>query len=105
MLWGVNYPNFSSLYTTELCTDSLEIRVEIFRSSLSRVDSVLRNSLAPTRLQGIEVTLDPHSVAWVLGTPSEDHGKIILLKNMFIFGDTAILMNPPTSRRRARVPH
>ena len=74
--------------------------------SLARVDSLLRNSLAPTRLQGIVVTLDPHSVAWVLGTPSEDQGKIVLLKKkVFSFGDTAIFMNPPTSRRRARVPH
>ena len=52
--------------------------------TLARADSLLkRNSLAQTRLQGIVVTPDLHCVAWVLGTPSEDPGKIVLLKKSF----------------------
>ena len=42
-------------------------RTCVWPTAAHRADSLLSNSLAPTRLQGIVATLDPHSVAWVLG--------------------------------------
>ena len=48
-----------------------------------RADSLLRNSLAPTLPRGLHDSHDTRSVAWVLGTPSEDHAKILLLKKRF----------------------
>ena len=53
------------------------------------------------------MTLDPHSVAWVLGTPSEDHGKIILLKKNVYFWrysnfDEPTDLSPPSSSTALR---